>query len=152
MPLVRIKQLGERVATSGLFMGHAPGDKFRRKLEPGEIIDIPDDMTVDGENLMDMLWGTGTIDMMPNSMRPTRVMDYDNRRDARYCSPSFKPRDPTQERDMHKAHAKYDALLNEQYSTPQPKGDEVETQPPPAAKRGRRRARAEASHGEAHTT
>lgn len=162
MSLIKIKQLEERIATSGLFMGSpADPDKFRRKLEPGEIVEIPDDMMIDDEKAIDFLFATGKIDMVPPSTPPTRPLDYDNRRDAKLCSPTFRPRDPTDERDMAKARAKYQARLDEQYNSmgipkdEEPPGEE-EThpqQPPPTSRRGMRRARAEAAkHGEAHPT
>jgi hypothetical protein len=166
MSYIKIKQLNERVATAGLFMGEAEAPKFRRKLEPGEIVEIPDDMTVkiitDDVNLLDMLHETGHIDIVPSSFTPTRPLDYDNRREAKVCSPTFKPRDPTDARDMDRARAKYAARLNELYSSPQSENPDQDSpddddshskQKPPVTRRGMRRARAEAAkHGEAHTT
>lgn len=156
MSLIKIKQLEERVATAGLFMGSPDNpEHFRRKLEPGEIVEIPDDMVFgpDGDNLMDGLWQTGHIDMVPPSVQPTRPLDYDNKREAQLCSPTFKPRDPTDERDMHKARAKYQAQLDEQYSTAEdPPPEKKPRSKTPTSRRGMRRARAEAAkHGEAHT-
>lgn len=154
MSLIQIKQLNERVATAGLHMG---GDGCRRRLEPGEIVEIPDDMVMeDGDNLMEALWATGTIDLVPPNTPATRPLDYENLREAKLCSPTFKVRDPTDQRDMDKARAKVAARLLEQQSAPPPKkkADSPDADAPPPTPRSRRAARRKqaGSHGEAHIT
>ena len=101
MALVRIKQLYERVATQGLFMGGSM--QLRRKLEPGEIVDVPVDMLEGHDNLFDMLWNTGVVDLVPETEAPTRPLDYRDYREAKLCSPSFKPLSATDEREMAQA-------------------------------------------------
>ena len=87
MPNVRIRQLEERVATQGLHFGH--GNPKRRKLEPGEVIDIPEGP------LFEQLWRTGKIELTRDPV--TRPLDYLNEREARLCAPSFTPRGPDEE-------------------------------------------------------
>ncbi len=79
MPRIRIKQLDERVATSGLHFGRGPQ---ARKLEPGEVVDIPE-----GE-FFDMLWATGKLDLTMDPV--TRPLEYADYSEAMLCSPSFK--------------------------------------------------------------
>lgn len=145
MALIKIKQLEERIATSGLFMGtpepEVPGEKpikFRRKLEPGEIVDVPDDLTFDdGENLVQALFETGKIDMLPPHFTPTRPFEYENVREGKFCSPSFKPLDPDEEAAMEKARAKVQARLDEELSKSQPKADSPDSDKP--AKKSRKK-------------
>jgi hypothetical protein len=111
MARIRIKQLNERVATMGLHMGGGP---TRRKLQPGEVVEIPEDLEVDGSPLFDQLWETGTIDLTRD--RPTRPLDYDSPAEAKLCSPSFKPQDPSEERESAKARERVAARLEEQFA------------------------------------
>ncbi len=81
MPNIIIKQLGEKVATSGMHFGM--GDATR-KLEPGEVVDLPDG------DLFDLIWATGKVDLTADPVtRPLTYMDYT---EASLCSPSFKAR------------------------------------------------------------
>lgn len=163
MPLVKIKQLHERVATMGLHLG---GDARRRKLEPGEILDVPYEMMEGDENLFDLLWATGTLDLVPETEQPTRPMEYDNYREAKLCSPTFKAISSTDEREMNKARDKYAARLLES-ATPVTPDSPVAVAPKPkrkakpkksavktaANRRSQRRQNREAAeHGEANTT
>jgi hypothetical protein len=163
--LIKIKQLEERVATAGLFMG---GDVCRRKLEPGEIVEIPDDMELeDGRNLMQALWDTGTIDIVPDTVAVTRPLDYTNRRDANICSPSYKPRGNDDIKEMNRVRDAVEARLFESseslpepVESPEEDTPEPEPDPPiaaaslPATKaRTRRGARPKAeNHGAQATT
>lgn len=169
MPLIRIKQLHERVATSGLFMG---GTNARRKLEPGEIVEIKEDEMVEGENLFDMIWNTGMVDLVPDSQGPaTRPLDYKDYREAKLCSPNFKPVSATEEREMLAARERVQQRMFQEQSAPPPveadSPDVDAPSPPPkkkaarkavakkpaANRRAQRRAAAqEAQHGEANTT
>lgn len=164
MSLIRIRQLDERVATSGLFMG---GGKERRKLEPGEIVEVPDDENMaDGDNLMQALWDTGAIDILPESAVPTRPLDYVNRIEAKLCSPTYKPKGPDEIAAQEKALAKVEARLFNDASNslpftggpPEEDAPEVVAAPlPPPSKpaggRVRRRGVTQADqHGEQATT
>lgn len=165
MSLIKIRQLDERVATSGLFMG---GDKRRRKLEPGEIVDIPNDLIEGGTNLMQDLWDTGTIDILPDSAIVTRPLDYASIREAKLCSPTYKSTDADDIADRNKALAAVEARLFETSESPpepfeppdgSPEVDEPEPEPPPLAAdippptgRVRRRAAAQANQHGAETT
>lgn len=112
MARIKIKQLGERVATMGLHMG---GDRRRRKLEPGEVVDIPDDLMVDDElSLVDMLWQTDTVDLTRDM--PTRPLDYADATEARLCGPSFKAHDPSEEVLAEKARERVAARLEKQFA------------------------------------
>jgi hypothetical protein len=162
---IRIRQLDERVATSGLFMG---GGKERRKLEPGEIVEVPDDMNLpDGENLMQALWDGGMIDILPDTAVPTRPLDYENRREAKLCSPTCKTNGPDEIADRDKALARVEARLFNDTSASLPFDggspeedvpDEVVTAPLPApvktpGGRVRRRGAPQAAqHGAEATT
>lgn len=162
MAKIMIRQLEERVATSGLFMGETGVQgPFRRKLEPGEIVEVPDDMEMpDGRLLMDALWETGTIDIVPDSVAVTRPLTYKNRREAMLCSPTFKPNGPDEELERDKAIAAVEQrLLDESSDSPpeaeSPEDDTPAAPPPKAAKpnaatrrRQRRGAKPQASdHG-----
>ena len=98
MPRVRIKQLDERVATNGLHMGGGPE---RRKLQPGEVVEISEDLIENGKPLLDLLWQTGKLEMTLDPA--TRPLDYEDYREAQLCAPTFKPRDPSEETEMHRA-------------------------------------------------
>lgn len=120
MPCVKIKQLEERVATAGLHMGGGPE---RRKLEPGEILDISKDVkTSAGDSLFDVLWNTGKLEMVPD--KPTRPLDYEDYREATLCSPTFNPRGPDEE--IERDHAL--AAVAERMAVNEPKPDKKSKQ------------------------
>lgn len=136
---VRIRQLEERVATAGLHFGLGPK---ARKLEPGEVVDIPE-----GE-LFDQLWETGKLELTRDPV--TRPLEYDNEREAKLCSPTFTPRGPDEEIAAEKARANVEARLHEVVSDAETVDDSpaTETQhaepvppelPPVANKRAARR-------------
>jgi hypothetical protein len=165
MSLIKIRQLEERVATNGLFMG---GDHRRRKLEPGEIVEIPDEMHLpDGANLLQGLWDTGLIDIVPDTVAVTRPLDYATRREAHICSPNYKPKGRNDISEMNQIRAVVEARLFESSdSQPEPvespEKDTPKSKPelPRAAasmsaaqKRSRRGARPKAAeHGAQATT
>lgn len=98
MPRVKIKQLEERVATNGLHMGGGPE---RRKLQPGEVVDIPEELLENGKPLLDLLWQTNKLEMTLDAA--TRPLDYLDYREAALCAPTFKPRDPSEATEMEAA-------------------------------------------------
>lgn len=114
-------------------MGNTPSTgPFRRKLEPGEIVEVPDDLlTDDGQNLMDVLWKTGAIDLVPDNVAPTRPLDYANRREAQYCSPNYRNTGPDDERQMNEVRAKVQARLFESSESPSEDGSPEEDTPAP---------------------
>lgn len=130
MPRVKIKQLDDIVATQGLHLGGGPE---RRKLQPGEVIDISEDFLLDdGQPLLDLLWATGKLEMTLDPV--TRPLDYESYREAQLCSPTFKPRDPSEEAEMHKARANVDARMTESVSEApvtagSPADDVLDTEP-----------------------
>ncbi len=140
MPKIKVKQMDDRIASQGVHMG---GDMKRRKLEPGEVVYIPDDFEVDGQNLFDALWATGKIELSMEDA--TRPLDYETYEEARYCSPSFKAREPSEERDSELAREAVAARLAEPAEA-EPEIEETDDAPapPPAAraKRAQRRATA----------
>lgn len=98
---VRIKQLDNRIATAGIHLGGGPE---RRKLEPGEVLAL-------GGELFDGVWNTGKVEITPE--RPTRPLDYADYDEARYCSPSFNPRDDAEFEASEKARAAVAKRLND---------------------------------------
>lgn len=143
------------------------GGKERRKLEPGEIVEVSDDENMpDGDNLMQALWDTGTIDILPESAIPTRPLDYESRREAKLCSPTYVPNGPDEIAERDKALAKVDArLFNDTSESPpfnggSPEEDEPEVVaaplPPPSKPAGgrvrRRGVTKAAQHGAEATT
>lgn len=107
MPHVKIKQLEERVATQGVHLGGGPE---RRKLVPGEVINIPEDLRLsDGRILLDTLWETGKLELTRDPV--TRPIDYQNYREGRLCAPNFKPRDMAEEKEMERVRAEVAARL-----------------------------------------
>lgn len=155
MPRVKIKQLDERTATAGLHMGGGPE---RRKLHPGEIIEIPE-----GE-LFDTLWATGKLELTMDPV--TRPLDFLNAREAAITSPTFKSRGPDEDREIEKAWADIEARMSESSkvqpqaespaddSPPEPTVESGPAEPPakPRNRRAARRAKAKAAqHGQEAT-
>ncbi len=108
MPRVKIKQLDERVATSGLHFGGGPQ---RRKLVPGEVVEIPEDeLLPDGTSLFNCLWATGKLELTMDPV--TRPLDYADYREGRLCAPGFKPRDISEETEMEKVRNKVELRMS----------------------------------------
>ena len=139
---VRIRQLEERIATTGLHFGMGPK---ARKLEPGEVVDIPEG------DLFDQLWETGKLELVRDPV--TRPLVYESEREAKLCSPTFKPRGPDEIEAQEKAQAAVAARLNEVASEAETADDSpaTETQhaqpippelPPPVANKRAARRRA----------
>lgn len=101
MPRVKIKQLDTRISTSGIHMGGGPE---RRKLHPGEIVDIPEDFEAGqhgGKSLFEALWATGKLEL---ALEPaTRPLDFADEREAQVTSPTFKTRGPHEELEVEQA-------------------------------------------------
>lgn len=128
MPRLRIKQLDDRIATAGLFMG---GDRRRRKLQPGEIIDVPEDFEPGMYNdmgLFDAMWETGKVEMTPDAA--TRPIDFLDVREAKLTSPTFKPRGSDEVLQVDKARAAVAARMDELSDARSPAADD---QPEPVA-------------------
>lgn len=150
---IKIKQLEERVSTSGLHMG---GDERRRKLEPGEIVEIPEDMEHMGLNLCDILFNTGKVEITREPIN--RPLDYESYRQARLCSPTFKPRGPDEEIEVENALAQVASLLTgleevapEATGSPATERQPAAAPPPPSAPQ-RRKRRSTASTDEQEDT
>lgn len=149
MPRIKIKQLDERIATSGLHFG---GPLERRKLYPGEIVEFPE-----GPEL-DALYATGKIEF---TMEPaTRPLDFANTREAQLTAPTYKSRGPDEDREIAQARANVSARIAEQSDAQplaespaddtQPKRAEsspADTEPKPSSARNRRAARRAAAKG-----
>ena len=138
MPRIQVKTLDERVATAGIHMGGGPE---RRKLQPFEVVEIADDFTLpDGTNLLDLLWSTGKIELTMDN--PTRPLDYNSAREARVCSPTFKPRGIHEERERDKALAAVALRLEKTVSVPESAPDTPAKPTQPARRRKRSPKRA----------
>ena len=145
---VRIRQLEERVATQGLHFGLGP---LARKLEPGEVVEIPEG------DLFDQLWDTGKLELTRDPV--TRPLEYENEREAKLCSPTFTPRGPDEEIMQQKALDKVAGDLEqlEVASETETVDDSPATEPqhanpvppelPPETPGNRRAARRRASRG-----
>lgn len=99
MPNLKIKQLDDRVSTSGVHMGGGPE---RRKLEPGEIVAISEDvLTEGGRVLAHVLMETGKLEITLEDA--TRPLDYESYREAELCAPNFRPHDTSEEAEAREA-------------------------------------------------
>lgn len=153
MPRLKIKQLGERVATVGLHLGGGPE---RRKLEPGEVVDIPEDLYLpDGRSLSELVWATGLVELTLDPV--TRPLDYESYKEARFCAPNFKPRDAAEQREMEEFHKEVAYRLSATNVDPVPEPVEKARKAPKATTiatnpRARRRAVRTASHGKKATS
>lgn len=136
MPRIKIKQLDTRVATSGMHFGGPPE---RRKLFPGEVVDLPE-----GE-LLEALFATGKIELTLDPV--TRPLDYKNVREAKLTAPTFKSRGPDEDHEIAKAFADVAERLKAGEEQPV----EVESSPAEEQKkpRNRRAARRAAAQGAA---
>jgi len=119
MPRVMIKTMDDKIATAGLHMGNDPRREqelvdgkgewinTRRKLEPGEVMEIPDDLTIviNGQevSLFDALWSTGALEL--TKLPVTRPLDYRTSREAKLCSPSFRSKGPDDDKKIAEAKA-----------------------------------------------
>ena len=147
MPRVKIKQLDDKVATAGLHFG---GPRERRKLHPGEVVEIPE-----GE-LLDQLWATGKLEMTLDPV--TRPLDYATPREAQITAPTYKSRGPHEDAEIAAAHEAVALRLSEAQSndtTESPAADEPEAKPTKkvSKKSPNRRAsrRARRAHGQEAT-
>lgn len=169
MPCIKIKQLDERVATDGLHMG---GGDNRRKLQPGEVVDISEDFEMNvhapDKSLLDVLWETGKLEMTID--KPTRPIDFINYREAQLTSPTFKSRGPDETLQVDQAWAAVHARMAKQSDVPAEAGSPAndaqpeladdnaeiaaaELPPPVTNRRAERRAALQAANrGEALTT
>lgn len=148
MPRIKIKQMGNAIATSGIHLG---GGQERRKLEPGEVLELDEDLLMDdGRSLFHALWETGKIELTPEPA--TRPLDYANVREAKLTSGNFKSRGPDDDAAQAKAVADVrermlEANMHEDEvlpEVPEPIEEAPAVKPPakPASRRQRRRAKA----------
>jgi len=164
MPRIRSKQLNERVATSGVHLG---GGLNRRKLEPGEVVDIPEDFEIspnDGKSLFEVIYAGGAVEITTDPV--TRPLDYRNVREARLTSPTYVPRGKDDIRDIADIRERVEKELSASRRTTKPAPDvshETDSGPADAAdalpsragrtRRAKRRAGArKAAHGKEATT
>lgn len=149
MPNVSIKQMDERVATAGVHFGMGP---LAPKLEPGEVVHIPEG------KMFETLWETGKLEL---SLKPvTRPLKYADVHEAMYCSPSYRPRDASDELVMARTRA---AVAERLAKTRAPKKEPPQEEPPliieedegaaeaRANRRAQRRAAIEGETGEPAT-
>ena len=114
MSRVKIKQLGTVVTTVGLHFG---GGAERRKLEPGEVVEIDDNLAFpDGTNVLDGVLAGGRAEL--TSDVATRPLDYVDAREAKLCSPTFRPRGPDEEIEMQRARAAVAARMESTSKAP----------------------------------
>ncbi len=148
MPKVKIKQLDERVATAGLHFGGPPQ---RRKLEPGEVVDIPEDLYLpDGRSLFEIIWATGKLELTLDDI--TRPLDYESYKEARYCGPNFKPRDDAEKREMENFRKEVAYRLSQSAEEEPIDEPEEAVTAPTNPRAARRRAASTTKHGKKATT
>ena len=82
----RIKQLGRKVSTSGIHLG---GSKVRRKLVPGEVVEISDDIKEGGVLLVDTIWNTGLVELTKDDV--TRPFEFASENEAAKTCPNYRP-------------------------------------------------------------
>lgn len=120
------------------------GGPERRKLEPFEVVEIPEDFELPGGvNLLDGLWATGKVELTMDQV--TRPLDYDSEREAKLCSPTFKARGPDEEREQQTALKAVAERLSQNAPTPEapkPVADAPAEKPTQPARRRRSAKRA----------
>lgn len=128
MPRIKIRQLEERVATAGLHMG---GTTTRRKLQPGEVVEIAEDFIDEksGLKLFETLFNTGKVEITIEPV--TRPLDYDTAIEARLCSPTVRSRGPDQDREISQATADVADRLAKQSEAPPAKVESPAADTPP---------------------
>jgi len=94
MPRIKVKQMDERTATVGVHFGGAP---VRRKLHPGEIVEIDEDFEAGkyggGEqSLLQTILATNRVEITLDPAN--RPLDYPDEDAARYTAPTYKSRGP----------------------------------------------------------
>ena len=146
MPNIRIKELEGRVATAGVHFGLGPRVP---KLEPGEVLALEEGA------LLEKILATGKVELTREAA--TRPFEYASEAEARYCRPSYTPRDPSEEQEMLRARNEVAERLaaereaaaiaepatepaSEESATATSEGGAFDEMP---ARRTRRRARAE---------
>lgn len=155
MPCVKIKQLEERIATSGVHLGGPPE---RRKLFPGEVLDIPEDFEAGmygGKSLFAALWDTGKLEMTPEPA--TRPLEYASEREAQITAPTFKMQ-PHEAAEVERAFAAVAERLKAT-GTPEPETEMPEpeaklprsTEKKTASRRSARRAKVRANSEQTDT-
>jgi len=129
MSRVKIKQLGTVVTTVGLHFG---GGAERRKLEPGEVVEIDDNLAFpDGTNVLDGVLAGDRAELTRDVA--TRPLDYVDAREAKLCSPTFRPRGPDEEIEMQRARAAVAARMESTSKAP-PMADSPAEDKKPAVK------------------
>lgn len=102
---VRIKQLEERSSTAGFFFGDAATGKFRRKLEPGEVVAVDADDTI-----VKQAMSSGKLELTLDTA--TRPLDFDTDKEARFTSPRFRPRDENEAAEAERVREAVAVKLN----------------------------------------
>lgn len=112
MPRIKIKQMDERVASSGVHMG---GKVERRKLYPGEVVNLPEDFEAGkydhGQSLFELLFATGKIEITNEPV--TRPLEYASEKEALMTAPTYRPHDDTEIRDIAEIQQRIAQELNE---------------------------------------
>lgn len=138
MPRIKIKQLDERIATSGVHFG---GSEARRKLHPGEVVEVPEGA------LLSALLATGKVELTLDPVN--RPLDYASEREAKLTAPTFKPRDNDETAEMEKARAAVAARIAKSSEAPPVTTRAEDRQPQPVTDepvRNRRATRRAAIH------
>ena len=143
MPRIKIKQLDDRVATSGVHFG---GPVERRKLHPGEVVEMPEG------DLLTGIMATGRVEMTLDPAN--RPLDFASEREAKITAPTFRPRDELEAAEVEKAREAVASRMAESSEAPPMVDSPAEDrQPAPAKKKtgNRRAARRAAVQKAAHS-
>src|SRR5210317_134465 len=107
MPRIKIKQLDDRVATSGVHFG---GPIERRKLHPGEVVEMPEG------DLLTGIMATGRVEMTLDAAN--RPLDFASEREAKITAPTFRPRDELEAAEVEKAREAVASRMAESSEAP----------------------------------
>ena len=103
--LLKIRELAGRRATDGMAMS---SDPLVRKLEPGEVVDVPENIKIDmdGEEFLlhEAMYATEKVEIAPG--QPTRPFKFKNKNESRMTSPAFYPKNPAERKQMEKIRAR----------------------------------------------
>ena len=138
MANIKIKQLDERVATAGVHLGGGP---TRRKLQPGEVVDIPEDLQESGVALLEALLNTKKVEITLDPI--TRPLDYESEQEAKLTAPNYRSRGQLDDANMERARIAVAERIAKELAGTTPKSTAAKVAQPTANRRRNHRAASE---------